>query len=597
MHDLLISGATVVDGTGAEPVTADVAVNDGRITEVGRVTGNAHRAIAADGAHLLPGFVDIHTHYDGQISWDETFTPSIYHGVTTLVMGNCGVGFAPVRPGQQAPLIDLMQGVEDIPESVLSEGIRWGWETFGEYARAMDSLPHSLDFMTLVPHDALRLYVMGERAAGGEVASDDDLSEMHRLLREALADGAAGFSLGSTETHRTATGRTTPSFQVSGHEMNTLATAFHGLPYRVLQTVDDFSATRGDPKEEKSRFHHEYNKIEAMARVADRPVAISWMDRVFAPTQSPWLGEAALQSAQRGVDVRLACAPRGVGMLLGLDTTMNLLLAFPGYRKIMHLPPAERAAQMRNSDCRARVLSETPMLLSVSGSSMPPMMDLVIAKFDRLSMEMFPCVEVNGSMDYEPEPSKSIGAMAKANGVRPMEVMYDFLSKGDGSNSIYYPIFNYAPGDLSKVHDMLLHPMALSSLADGGAHVGTICDTSCTTTMLAHWALQRTRGPRIPLPQVVEMLTRRNAQFMGLADRGVIAPGMKADLNLVQLDRLALPLPQIVRDLPSGGRRLMQKARGYLATFVSGQAVTENGEITAARPGRWTRGPGATGAL
>ena len=597
MHDLLISGATIVDGTGAEPFTADVAVSHGRITEVGRVTGAAQRSIDAAGAHLLPGFIDIHTHYDGQASWDETFTPSIYHGVTTLVMGNCGVGFAPVRPGQQAQLIDLMQGVEEIPGSVLTEGMRWGWESFGEYARAMDRMPHSLDFMTLVPHDALRLYVMGERAARGEVASDDDLRQMHSLLREALADGAAGFSLGSTETHRTGSGQMTPSFQVSGHEMNTLATAFHGLPYRVLQAVDDFSATRGDPREEQSRFDREYGKIEAMAQVAGQPVAISWMDRVFAPRQSGWLAEAALHSARRGVDVRLACAPRGVGTLSGLDTTMNPFIAFPAYREIMHLPPAERAAAMRDSERRALVLAQTPIKLAVPGSSMPPVLDFVIAHFDHLAMDMFPCVEVDGSMDYEPERSKSLGATAQAQGVRPLEVMYDFLSAGDGSNFIYYPIFNYASGDLSKVHDMLLHPKALYSLADGGAHVGTICDASSSTTLLAHWALQRTRGPRIPLAQVVEMLTRRNAQFMGLGDRGVIAPGLKADLNLVQLDRLALPLPQIVRDLPAGGRRIVQKSRGYLATFVSGQAVTENGDITAARPGRWTRGPGATGTV
>ena len=597
MHDLLIRGATVVDGTGAEPFTADVAVSNGRITEVGRVSGNARTTIKADGAHLLPGFVDIHTHYDGQVSWDETFTPSIYHGVTTLVMGNCGVGFAPVRPGQQDRLIDLMEGVEEIPESVLSEGMRWSWETFGEYARAMDRMPHSLDFMTLVPHDSLRLYVMGERAARGEVANEADLRQMQGLLREALADGAAGFSIGSTETHRTGTGQMTPSFQVSSHEMNTLATAFHGLPYRVLQAIDDFSATRGEPKEEKTRFDREYNKIEGMARVAGQPVTISWMDRVFAPLQSQWLAEAALHSAQQGVDVRLACAPRGVGTLSGLDTTMNLFIAFPGYREIMHLPPAERAARMRDPALRQRILNQTPITLAVPGSSMPPVLDFVIANFDALSMDMFPCVEVNGSMDYEPERSRSLGAQAKAKGVRPMEVMYDFLSEGEGTNFLYYPIYNYGTGDLSKVHSMLLHPKALYSLGDGGAHVGTICDASSPTTLLAHWALQRTRGPRIPLPQVVEMLTRRNAQFMGLTDRGVIAPGMKADLNLVQLDRLALPLPQIVRDLPAGGRRIIQKARGYLATYVSGQAVTENGEITAARPGRWARGQGATGAL
>lgn len=595
MHDLLIKGATVVDGTGAEPFTADVAVKDGRIAEVGKLSGPAGRTIDAQGAHLLPGFVDIHTHYDGQATWDETFAPSIYHGVTTLVMGNCGVGFAPVRPGDQARLIDLMEGVEEIPESALMEGMRWGWESFTEYSRFLDRMPHSLDFMTLVPHDALRMYVMGDRAHAGEQASDADLARMQALLREALADGACGLGMGSTETHRTAKGRMTPTYQVSGRELNTLAAAFHGLPYRVLQTIDDFSATRGAPQEEKARFDREYAKIEEMARVAGRPVSISWMDRVFAPLQSDWLGHAALESAQRGVDVRLQCGPRGIGTLFGLDTTLNLLLAFPSYSAIAHLPAAERARRMRDPELRARVLAEQPVKLSVEGSYLPPILDFIVENIAELSVDMFPCLPGAGGIDYEPPRSSSIGAKAQALGVSPWTLMYDFLAEGDGGNLIYYPVYNYTTGDLSKVHDMLKHPKALYALGDGGAHVGTVCDASSTTTMLAHWALQRTRGPRIPLTQVVEMLSRRNAHHMGLTDRGVIAAGMKADLNLVDLARLSLPMPRVVRDLPGGGRRLIQKAEGYLATFVSGQAVTENGEITAARPGRWARGPGAVG--
>ena len=596
MHDLLIKGATLVDGTGAEPFTADVAVKDGRIADIGKLSGPAGRTIDAQGAHLLPGFVDIHTHYDGQATWDETFAPSIYHGVTTLVMGNCGVGFAPVRPGDQARLIDLMEGVEEIPESALMEGMRWGWESFTEYGRFLDAMPHSLDFMTLVPHDALRMYVMGDRAHAGEQATDADLDRMTSLLRTALADGACGLGMGSTETHRTAKGCMTPSFQVRQREMNMLATAFHGLPYRVLQTIDDFSATRGDPREEKSRFDREYAKIEEMARIAGRPVSISWMDRMFAPQQSGWLGAAALESAKRGVDVRLQCAPRGIGTLFGLDTTMNTLLAYPSYRAVAHLPAAERAQALRDPELRARVLSEQPVKLAVEGSPLPPVVDFVVANFDEYSMDMFPCLPGAGGIDYEPPRSASIGAMAKARGVSPLSVLYDFLAEGDGSNLIYYPAYNYTTGDLSKVRDMLMHPKALYALADGGAHVGTVCDASSTTTMLAHWAMQRTRGPRIPLPQVVEMLTRRNAHHMGLTDRGVIAAGMKADLNLVDLERMSLPMPRVVRDLPAGGRRLIQKAEGYLATFVSGQAVSENGEITAARPGRWTPGPGANGA-
>ncbi|MEO7128637.1 MAG: amidohydrolase family protein [Rhodoferax sp.] len=596
MHDLLIKGATVVDGTGAEPFTADVAVKDGKIADVGKLTSSATRTIDAHGAHLTPGFVDIHTHYDGQATWDETFTPSIYHGVTTLVMGNCGVGFAPVRPGEQSRLIDLMEGVEEIPESVLVEGMRWNWESFAQYDHALDAMPHSLDFMTLVPHDTLRMYVMGERALAGQSANPDDLKQMVALLREALTAGACGLSLGSTETHRTAKGNMTPAFQVGAEELNTLAATLRDLPYRVLQAVDDFSATRGAPQEEKERFDREYAKIEEMARVAGRPVSISWMDRVFAPKQSGWLGDAALESAKRGIDVRLQCAPRGVGTLSGLDTTLNLFLAYPGYREIQHLPAAERARRMRDPALRARVLSEQPIKLAVEGSSVPPVVDFVVENFGALSMGMFPCLPGPGGIDYEPPRSNSIGAMAKAQGVSPLAVMYDFLAQGDGGNLVYYPIYNYTTGDLSKVYDMLNHPKALYALGDGGAHVGTICDASSTTTMLAHWAIRRTRGPRIALGRVVEMLTRRNAHYMGLSDRGVIAPGMKADLNLIDLEHLSLPMPRVVRDLPAGGRRIIQNAEGYLATFVGGQAVTENGEITAARPGRWMRGPGTAGA-
>ncbi len=592
MLDTLIRGGTVVDGTGAEPFIADVGLRDGKIVAVGSVNESAHRVIDATGLHVLPGFVDIHTHYDGQASWDESFTPSIYHGVTTLVMGNCGVGFAPVRPGQQNRLIDLMEGVEEIPESVLSDGIRWDWESFGEYCRSLDRMPHSLDFMTLVPHDCLRLYAMGERAERGEPATETDIAMMQSLLREALLDGAAGLAMGSTETHRTSSGLMTPSFEVSPTELNGLAGVLKDLPYRVLQTISDFASPRGAPEDEQARFLREYQKIEDVARVAGRPVSVTWMDRVIAPKQQGWLGEASLTSAKKGITVRLQCAPRGIGVLNGLDTTMNLLLAFPGYREIAHLPPAQRAARMRDPALRARVLAEAPVKLSVEGSSVPPLADFVIEHFAQIAFTMYPYREVDGNVDYEPEPALSIGAQAKARGIPAREVMYDYLAAGDGSQLIYFPIHNYLRGNFDTVREMLLHPNALYSLGDGGAHVGTICDASSPTTMLAHWAVQRTRGPKLPLPLVVQMLSQRNAHHMGLHDRGEIKVGLKADINVVDLQGLKLPMPEIVRDLPSGARRVVQKSKGYVATFVSGQAVVENGTITPARPGRWTRAVG-----
>jgi N-acyl-D-aspartate/D-glutamate deacylase len=589
MLDTLIKNGTVIDGTNNEPFKADIGIKNGVIVAVGSIDSPAKKVINAKGLHVLPGFVDIHTHYDGQASWDESFTPSIYHGVTTLVMGNCGVGFAPIRPGEQARLIDLMEGVEEIPESVLSDGIRWDWETFTEYCEALDKMPHSLDFMTLVPHDCLRLYVMGDRAEKGESATDQDLIEMSALLRQALKDGAAGFAMGSTETHRTSQGHMTPSFEVSSKELNTLASTLKDMPYRVLQTISDFASPRGAPEEEKARFDREYAKIEAIAEAAKRPLSVTWMDRVIAPQQRQWLGDASLASAAKGIDVKLQCAPRGIGVLNGLDTTMNLLLAFPSYQAIAHLPAKERAAKLREPELRAKILSESPVKLATENSSVPPLADFVVQNFEKIAFGLFPYREVNGSIDYEPDPKLSMGVQAKELGISAREVMYDYLAEGDGTNLIYFPIHNYLKGDLDVVREMLLHPNALYSLGDGGAHVGTICDASSTTTMLAHWGLQRTRGPKIPLPLLVNMLTKRNADHMGLKDRGEISVGKKADINLINFDELSLPMPEIVRDLPSGARRVIQKSRGYVATLVSGEAVIENGNITSARPGRWVK--------
>ncbi len=594
MLDILIRGGTIVDGTGAEPKRGDVGILGGKIHSVGDVGATARRVIDADGLHILPGFIDLHTHYDGQASWDETFAPSIYHGVTTVVMGNCGVGFAPVRPGDRDVLIDLMEGVEEIPETALSEGMTWDWESFTDYGRALDAMPHSLDFMTLVPHDCLRLYVMGERAARGEPATAVDITMMQTLLHQALVDGAAGLAVGSTETHRTAGGQMTPSFEVNPSELNALASVLRDLPYRVIQAISDFASPRGAPEQEHARFTREYAKLEDMARVANRPISITWMDRVIAPQQSAWLGDAARASAAKGITVRLQTSPRGIGVLNGLDTTLNLLDAFPSYRAISHLPAKERAAKLREADTRAQILSEKPIRLSIEGSSIPPLADYVVANFETIAFTLFPLLpDAASSMDYEPLPQSSFGAQAKARGVSARELMYDHLAAGDGSNLVYFPIHNYLQGSLDRIREMLMDPNALCALGDGGAHVGTICDASVTTTMLAHWGVQRTRGPKIPLPHVVHMLTQRNALHMGLRDRGVIAVGKKADLNIVDLDRLALPMPEIVRDLPLGGRRMVQKSRGYVATLVSGQPVIENGEITAARPGRWTHGPWA----
>lgn len=589
MIDLLIRGGTVVDGTGTEPVVADVAVDRGRIVAVGDAPSGARRVIDARGLAVTPGFVDVHTHYDGQASWDETFSPSVFHGVTTVAMGNCGVGFAPVRAGDRDRLIGLMEGVEEIPGAALAEGIRWQWTRFDEYGAALDAMPHTIDFATLVPHDCLRLFVMGERAARGEDATADDRAAMADLLREALAAGAIGLSTGRTDNHRTREGLATPASEADATELLALADVFRGLPYRVLHAVSDFRCMRGDPSQQQARFEAEYALLESVARLAARPLALTWLERINAPQQWQWLAEAAQRSVARGVDIRLQAACRPIGVLNGLDTSLNALVAFPSYRAIMHLSRAERAARMRDVHLRARILAEPRLVLAGAGSSIPPLVDELLANIDTVSMLLFP-VPPGEAPSPEPDPRTSFGARAKAIGRPPLELIYDWLAQGDGDALVYFPIFNYLRGSLDAVHTMLTHPLALTALGDGGAHVGTVCDASMPTTLLAHWTRDRT-GARLSLPAAVAMLSARNAAHLGLADRGRVAPGLRADLNLIDTDALALAPPQLVGDLPAGGRRFVQRARGYRATLVAGQVVVDQGELTPARPGRWLRAP------
>jgi N-acyl-D-aspartate/D-glutamate deacylase len=589
MIDLLIRGGTVVDGTGAPSFAADVGVSDGRIVGLGRIAATPRRTIDADGALVVPGFVDLHTHYDGQASWDETFSPSVFHGVTTLVMGNCGVGFAPVRPGDRDRLISLMEGVEEIPGAALAEGIRWNWTSFADYMRALDAMPHALDYMTLVPHDCLRLFTMGERAARGEPALPGDRDAMCVLLREALLAGAAGLSMGRTDNHRTREGAPTPSAEADSAELLALAEVFRGLPYRVLHAVSDFDCMRGDPASQRERFDAEYALLESVARHAGRPLALTWLERINAPEQWRWLAERAERSAAGGIDVRLQAASRAIGLLNGLETRFNALVAFPSYREIAHLPPAERAARMREPQRRERILNEPRTTLSGEGSSVPPLADEILARIDEVSMLMFPFASGEGELpDYEPDPRTSFGAQARARGERPLALIYDWLATGDGTRLVHFPIFNYLRGSLDTVHAMLTHPLALSALGDAGAHVGSVCDASMTTTLLSHWVRDR-RGARIPLPAAVRMLSARNAGHMGLTDRGTVAIGQRADLNLIDPDTIANGPPRLVRDLPAGGGRFVQEARGYLATLVAGETVVENGRLTDARPGRLVR--------
>ena len=557
-HDLVIAGGTVVDGTGAPPRLADVAVDGDRITAVGSDVGPARRRIDADGAVVTPGFVDVHTHYDGQATWDERMTPSAWHGVTTVVMGNCGVGFAPVRPSDHDTLVELMEGVEDIPGTALHEGLSWDWESFPDYLDALERHPRDMDVAAQVPHGALRLYVMGERGAAREPATDDEVAEMARLAGEAVEAGALGFTTSRTRNHRTSRGDWTPTLTAAAGELAGIAEGLGSVGKGVLQVVSDFT----DPKEEVAT-------VLGMAESSGRPLSIS-LTQVSTRSEG-WrsLLDAISAANERGLQVKAQVAARPVGILLGLQSTINPLGASPTARSI-----GADVGALRADDIRATILAE------MAGHSLFPWEQVF---------------RLGDPPNYEPSPEASIAAEAARAGVAPEELVYDAALADE---LLYVPFLNYADGDLEAVRAMLTHPHTVLGLSDGGAHVGTICDGSFPTTMLTHWVRDRSRGERLPLEHVVAMQTSRTAKLVGFLDRGVVAPGMRADLNVIDMDGLRLHSPSIVHDLPAGGRRFVQKAAGYLHTFAAGQETYANGEPTGALPGRLVRGsqPAPNGA-
>ena len=579
-YDLKIVGGHVLDGDGGQPVRANVGISKGIIVDVGECAGTAEREADAGGAIVTPGFIDLHTHYDGQVSWDEELRPSVNFGVTTAILGNCGVGFAPVRAGDREQLIRLMEGVEDIPGTALHEGITWNWESFPEYMDAIDALPHTIDFGVMAVHDPIRVYVMGERAVCSEPATDDDIEAMHKLVSEAMDAGAAGFSTGRTDVHRTADGDWTPSSEATREELVGIAAALKGRKAGVLQLVNDFNLERpGD------QFDEEFSLIESFVRAGDRPASISLMQRDFAPDQ--WL--RILEETERlnadGVDFRVQVAPRAIGVFNGLQCTFHPLLAQPSYLAIKDRPLEERVAIMRDPEFRRQCLAEQPITLAGEGSSIPPIVDRIIGEIDTIAFKLF---RLGEKPDYEQTAEQSLGAEAKRDGVPVMEKLYDVCLEMDGRQLIYFPIYNYTEFSYDNVHTMLTHPNALLGLSDGGAHVGTICDASFPAYFLSHWTRDRERG-RIELPRAVQMLTADAADYLGLADRGRIRPGQRADINVIDYDALALEPPQMVQDLPAGGQRLLQSAQGFRATFVGGEQVIEDDRVTDARPGRLVR--------
>ncbi|GAB5546239.1 MAG: amidohydrolase family protein [Sandaracinaceae bacterium] len=581
MYDLKIENGTIVDGTGKDRFTGDIGIKDGKIVAVGEAPDAADRTLDASGAIVTPGFVDIHTHYDGQISWDEELAPSSIHGVTTAAMGSCGVGFAPVRPTDHEKLIELMEGVEDIPGSALSEGITWGWETFPEYMDVLDRMPHTIDFLCHVPHDALRVYVMGERAVADERATDDDIAQMRTLLRRALEAGAVGFSTGRSDNHRSAKGDWTPASEAAAEELAGIAKAFVGLDHGVLQAVSDFDVMHGD-----EHFEREMGVLIAMLEAAGgRPMSISTMQRDHSSKQWKRILKAAEALVARGFDVRCQVAPRGIGVLLGLQATFHPFMGFPSFKAISHLPHDEIVKAMREPSLKAKMIEEKSEPVAGDGSKLPPLADFFLANLDMVAMRLF---RLGEEPNYEPTVQDSFAAEAMRQGVPVLSVIYDAMLEDDGKALLYFPVYNYSGMNLDAVHEMLTHPLALPGLSDGGAHVGTICDASFPTFLLTHWTRDRERG-RISLERAIQMQSHDTARYIGLTDRGVLAPGQKADLNLIDLEALKLRRPELQQDLPAGGRRLMQRADGYIATLVSGQVIAENGRLTQARPGHLVR--------
>jgi len=587
MYDLKITDGLLFNGNGGDGVQTNIAIKDGLIVEIGPCSGEAARTLSARGHIVTPGFIDLHTHYDGQISWDEELKPSVNHGVTTALLGNCGVGFAPCRKEDRDKLIRLMEGVEDIPGTALHEGMDWQWETFPEYMDAIDAKPHTIDFAVMVPHDPLRVYAMGDRAVYNEPANDADIATMRELTREALEAGALGFSIGRSDFHKSSDGAWTPGSEAGKDELVGIAEAFKGLGHGVLQVVNDFDMLR--PGES---FETEFDLMEDFFRAGHgHKGSMSLMERDFAPDD--WKNIIRRTEAMNadGLDISFQVAPRAIGSFSGLNCTFHPIMAHPSYLAIRERPLAERVSILRRPDFKAQLLSETPVQLAGEGSPVPPMVDMMIASFPQIAEKLFK-LDHAGTVDYEQNSETSLAALARKNGVDVWEQAYDMLLEDDGKALIYYPVYNYYEMNYDNVLTMMQHPKALPGLSDGGAHVGTICDASFPTYLLAHWTRDRIRkgSAGIALKRAVQMLTADGADYLGLTDRGRLKVGMRADINIIDYDGLDLAMPEMIADLPAGGQRLIQPVKGYMATFVNGEQVIANDEVTSARPGRLVRG-------
>jgi len=563
--DLVIRGGTIADGLGGELYEGDVAVSGGRIVEVGRVAAKGAEEIDARGKLVTPGFVDVHTHYDGQVTWSQDISPSSQNGVTTAIMGNCGVGFAPCRPADRERLIQLMEGVEDIPEPVLAAGLPWKWESYPDYLDWLSQRSYDMDFGSQLPHAALRVHVMGERGARRDPATAEDNKQMAALAYEAVKAGALGFSTSRTLNHRTSTGDFTPTLKAGEDELIAIAQAMQKAGRSVLQFVLDASTFGED--------------LPMMLRVAETtkcPVSFS-LGQGYQNPQGyrgvlARIGEA---TRTKGLSITTQVAARPIGLLLGLELSRNPFQTHPSYKAIANLPLKDKIARLRDPAVRAAILAE-----SASKTDDPLFFR---PNYDRMFL-------LGDPPDYEQPPENTLGARATREGKRPEELAYDAMLQQDGRGMLYVPFANYADGNLDAVREMLLDPHSVPGLSDGGAHCGIICDASFPTYLLSHWTRDRTRGERLSIPFVVASQARKTALSVGLSDRGVVGAGYKADLSVIDYDRLKLRPPEVHYDLPMGGRRLMQPIDGYDATIVSGIVAQRGGKPTGARPGRLVRG-------
>jgi N-acyl-D-aspartate/D-glutamate deacylase len=565
--DVVIRGGLVADGSGQQPRVADVAICGEKVTAVGDVAARGRREVDARGLLVTPGFVDIHTHYDGQVTWEQRMVPSSSHGVTTVVMGNCGVGFAPCRPEQREMLIRLMEGVEDIPHPVLADGLPWLWETYPDYLNFLAARRYDMDVCGYIPHAAVRVYVMGQRGAAREPATPEDLAAMARLVREAMDAGAMGFSTSRTWFHRSSDGHLTPGFSAAEEELLTLARELQASGKGVIELVTDYEGA------------DTFGMLRRLAAASGRPLLFSLLEGDYGPMTMEWraLLEQVTAANAEGVSIKAQVLGRAIGVILGHELTLNPFVAAATYQNLARLPLPERVQRLARPDIRARILAEATA----------PDPAIALSRLVRNFGSMF---LLGDPPDYEQPFSQSIAARAARLCVTPEALAYDLLLERGGRNTLYVTLCNYAGGTLETSLAMMRHPATVLGLGDGGAHCGTICDGSYPTFMLTHWVRDR-RGERLSLPAVIKMMSYDTAQAVGLQDRGLLKPGYQADVNVLDFDRLHLHAPETTYDLPGGGRRLVQRAAGYVATMVRGEVVYQDGAATGALPGRLVRGP------